>query len=191
MANIHLPALWKEQLEKMEATELAKFEYLVKNNQTSPLKPDKESTPFLLFVTGHTLDDISQKMAIPKDVIYLTYFHFNWEEKKQELAKMGNIAVINGIQKNIVNNLLIATHMAITRQLDDVLSGKLEARKCSIIPQNVHSLKLFLEMVSELNKITEGSEKTTNIIHAENVQINQNIEKVNQDMVDFLESKDG
>jgi hypothetical protein len=174
----NLPVEWKQALAGIAPADVVRrVEGLVVRGQTAPLQSDREIGPFLLYVIGDTIEEVATKTGIPVDVVYLTAIAFRWEEKRAALAKQGNVAVVTALQKQLVNNLLIATQASILRQVGEVMSGRLPPEKCSLIPRSLQGLKTLLEMVKEVNTmVSAGDTKTsTNVIHAENVQINQTV----------------
>ena len=192
----NLPSEWKSTLSSIAPREAKRIIALVENKQTAALTPDKESSPFILYVLGNSIEDVSVISGIPKDVIYLTYLQYNWELKKDELCKKGNTTIINALQRNLVNHLLAATHKSILAQVGKVMSGEIEAKDCPLIPKSIKSLKELMELVTAMNNMVASNEKPTTVVNAQNVQINQGVEEkksipTNPDMINFLENKDG
>lgn len=172
----NLPAEWKSRLSHLPTSDVSRIERLVASNQTAPLPQEKEVGPFLLFVLGDSVEEVASKTGTPKDVMYLTYLKYNWEEKRDELNKHGQVAVISALQKQAINYLLVATNLSITRQVAQVMSGALPPEKCPLIPRSLHGLKLLLELAKEVNNMSpEKAPNTTNVIHAQNVQVNQQL----------------
>lgn len=187
----NLPAEWRAQLSHLPPNELARIERLATSNQTAPLTQEKEVGPFLLFVLGDSVEDVANKTGTPKDVMYLTYLKYNWEGKRAELNKQGQVAVISALQKQAINYLLVATNVSITRQVALVMSGALPAEKCSLIPRSLHGLKLLLELAKEVNNMPcDKAGSTTNVIHAQNVQVNQQIPAAKEPVIDLEDKLD-
>ena len=187
----NLPVEWKAQLSHLPVNELTRIERLVASNQTSALVQEKEVGPFLLFVLGDSVEEVANKTGTPKDVMYLTYLKYNWEEKRAELNKQGQVAVISALQKQAINYLLVATNLSITRQVAQVMSGALPAEKCSLIPRSLHGLKLLLELAKEVNQINQPQNtNTTNVIHANNVQVNQQIPVAKESLLNLEDRLD-
>lgn len=182
-----LPAEWKDKLTQLAPADAARIERLAAANQTSWLPQEKEVGPFLLFVLGDSLDDISSKCGIPKDIVFLTYLKYNWEDKRVELSKQGNVSVISALKKRTLNYLMLATSSVIDKQVAQVLSGALPAEKCPLIPRSLHAYKLLSELHDEVNKEPVVQQpSTTNVIHAQNVQVNQQLPAAKEPEVDKL-----
>lgn len=173
-----LPIEWKAALESSASTEMVKrIEGLIVRGQTAPLPSDKETGPFLLYVLGDSVEQVAQKTGIPVDVVYLTAISYHWSEKREELARKGNVQLITALQKDLINNLLVATQASIIRQVGEVMSGRLPPEKCSLIPRSLHGLKTLMEMVTQINQLVASNEtnKPQTVIQAQNVQVNQSI----------------
>lgn len=171
-----LPTEWKSALEGLAPVEIVKrVEGLVQRGQTAPLTSDREWGPFILFVLGDSIEEVSQKMNIPVDVLYLTAITYHWKEKKTKLMEKGESQLIALLQKKLVNQLLVATQASIAKQVGEILAGRMSPDKCPLIPKNLNGLKLFMEIVSEINNLTTDntSNSSKNVINAQNVQIVQ------------------
>lgn len=187
----NLPAEWRDRLTQLAPTEVARIERLAAANQTAPLTQEKEVGPFLLFVLGDSVEEIAIKTGTPRDVMYLTYLKYNWEEKRTELQKSGQVSVISALQKQMVNYLLLATNTTISKQVAQVMSGALAPEKCPLIPRSLHGLKLLLELVKEVNQVNQPqTTNTTNVIHAQNVQVNQQLPAAKEPVIDLEDKLD-
>lgn len=133
----------------------------------SYLSPDREAAPFMLFCCGESIDEISGKLSIPKDIILLTAMHYKWVEKSQTIRQDPA-----AIQQSLVNNILVATAIAAQEELKDLLSGKKKASQCKLIPKNPAALEKLLNMVNMANGIQAPQPASGTTIHAQNVQIN-------------------
>jgi hypothetical protein len=171
----NLPVEWKETLTSLAPTESRRIIALAEKGCTAPLPPEKETSPFLLYMLGDSIDEISSITGTPKDVLYLTCLQYRWMEKKQELSKVGDKNLMTALMKKIVNHLVVASEVSIIDQLGKVMSGQLEASKCSLIPKNLAGLQALLTMMKEINDISSASQapvSNTTIIHAQNAQVN-------------------
>jgi hypothetical protein len=131
--------------------------------------------PFLLFLLGDSIEQVAETTGTPADVMYLTAIKYCWPQKRDELAKMGQANLIAQLQKHTLNKILVATSMVIDKQLKDVISGKLPAEKCSLIPRNIHGLGALMEMITAANQEPPAPQPPaqTTVVQATNVQINQ------------------
>lgn len=175
-----LPQEWKAALEGLAPVEVVRrVEGLLAKSQTGPLPNDREFGPFLLFALGDSIDEVAAKTGIPVDVVYLTAISYRWMEKREELARKGNVQLIMALQRQLVNNLLVATQASVLKQVGEVMSGKLAPEKCSLIPRSLHGLKALMEMVSDINNLVAANEaapNNTTVIHAVGqVQVNQGV----------------
>jgi hypothetical protein len=120
-------------------------------NMLAPLSPDRESAPFLLYCCGDDLELIAAKMTLPRDVITATAIQYRWPEKAKLMRKDGNAAVPNDLQKDLVNSILVATFVAMQRELSEVVSGKRLAKDCALIPSSPAALEKLMNMITTLN----------------------------------------
>jgi hypothetical protein len=156
-------------------------------NQLVPLSPDRESAPFLLYCCGDDLELIAAKMTLPRDVITATAIQYRWPEKAKLMRKDGNAAIPNDLQRDLVNSILVATFVAMQRQLSEVVAGKREIKDCALIPSSPAALEKLMNMVTTLNApvvATKGGPVADpvhtgpqTIIHAETVNMGQAPEK--------------
>lgn len=153
------------------------IESRIKKGLLGPLSPDKESGPFMLYCCGDDFESISLKTNLPIDVLYVTAAHYNWLQKSASLKDKNGEFSPSNIQKDIANSLLIATSLAMKEQLEDVLSGRKKPSSCPLIPKNIGSLNKLMEMVSAIHNPESPLGNNATVVHAQNVQINQNIEE--------------
>jgi hypothetical protein len=138
------------------------------------LSPDKESGPFLLFCCGDDFDTIATKMNLPRDVIVATAIQYRWPDKARMLNRTDSGIVPGDLQKELVNTILVATIVAMQRDLGEVIAGRKEAKDCPLIPSSPQALQKLMEMVTSLNNPTPADPmKPQTVIHATNVQVNQ------------------
>lgn len=145
-------------------------------NMLVPLSPDRESAPFLLYCCGDDLEMIAAKMTLPKDVITATAIQYRWPEKAKLMRKDGNAAVPNDLQKDLVNSILVATFVAMQRELSEVVSGKRLAKDCALIPSSPAALEKLMNMISALNAPPPAPPVPaagSTVIHAETVNMGQ------------------
>lgn len=147
---------------------------------TSPLSPDKEVGPFLLYLLGDDVETVALKTSYPKDTIQITCQQYNWQAKRDVLltSETGN-TLIKDVEKSLLDNILMATYVAAMKQVGEVMTGKLDAAKCSLIPTSMQGLQRLLEMVEKANGLVATNQKApeagTTVVHADNVQINQGV----------------
>jgi len=180
----NLPSEIRTQLACLPEVELKRLESLVARGISAPLNPEKEVGPFLLFMIGDSLEDVAIKTGTPKDVIYLTYVKYSWDEKKKRLSANGVDKVIEELNKNMVHHVLVATFKVLTEQIGKVMSGELPHEKCSYIPRSLHGVKQLIEMAEQVNNIVKDADKKpgNTIVQANNVQINQQLEAPKEDV---------
>jgi len=160
---------------------------LLIRGQTAPLSADKAQDLFILYVVCGSLEGVAKQAGIPLDVMFLTAAQYNWKQKRADVLVAGEAALMGQVQKNLVNQLLIATQSTILKQVGDVMSGKIAPEKCPLLPRSLHGLKLLLELVKEVNQVNQPqTTNTTNVIHAQNVQVNQQLPAAKKPEVDKL-----
>lgn len=149
---------------------------LINARSLSYLSPEKEAGPFLLYCCGDDLERIATKTSLPLEVIFLTAIYYRWPEKAKLLQKDITAQSIQGLQKDIAKSLLVATYIAMQKQLGDVIAGRVDPKSCGLIPKNMQALDRLMNMVNEINEgprdNNTGGTRTT--IQAQNVQINNN-----------------
>jgi len=185
----HLPVEWREELSGVPEQSLRKFKELMNKGMISPLSEDDSTPHLLLFLTGESLDAIAERTSTPKDVVYLTAIKHNWSIKKEKVDKMGGSdTVLHALRKQLLNNILIATTKASLKDVGDVMSGRLPASKMPLIPRSLHALNSLFQMIDDASKPLETPPAQNNVIHAENVQINQQIAapEVKEDKIKVL-----
>ncbi len=133
-----------------------------------PLSQESETAPFLLFLLGETLEQISEKTNYPKETLALTARKYNWISRKTAFAGEQE-TVVSQIQKNIVNTLLVASSIAIQKELAMVISGEIDATQCKFIPKNVSGLRQLIDLSNIVNRIAAPGSVP---IHGENIQVN-------------------
>ena len=134
------------------------------------LSPDREAGPFMLFCCGESLEEISVKTNVPMPILLVTAMQYNWADKSAILRQDPA-----DIQKSLTNSMLVATWMAAKEQLAGVLSGKIKASDCSLIPKNPAGVEKLMQMVNAVNGIQAAPTTPSAPISvtANNVQINQ------------------
>jgi len=144
---------------------------------TPHLSSDKETGPFMLFLLGDDLDAIANKTNLPRDIIAVTANHYRWQEKRDALALNQTNTIIRDVERNLLNNILMATFVSALKQVGDVAAGRIDAKDCPLIPNSMQGLQRLLEMVEKANGLIATNEQPpaggTTVVHAENVQINQ------------------
>jgi hypothetical protein len=179
-SGLTLPVEWKASLAALPPEEAKRIESLVALGKTAPLTLDKETGPFFLFVLGDSIEEVAVKSGTPKDVMYLTYLAYNWEGRRTELLRQGSTQMIATLQKQLVNNLLVATTKCVMKQVTDIMSGSGDPEKCPMVPRSLSGLRTLMDMVIMANKLVAPedapSKPGTTVINANNVQVNQGVE---------------
>lgn len=149
--------------------EVERLKRLAAVNSISYLSPDKESTPFMLYCMGDTFEEIALKTNLPEAVVKVTAMKYEWHEKSR-LYRMD----VDEVKKDIAKMVLAATHIAVKKELSDVLSGKLKSS--SLIPKNVASLEKLMDLVDTVHGVVQPAKPKAGgtVIQAQNVQINNN-----------------
>lgn len=166
-------ALPKEQVDRLLSLNGRKGLYA--------LAPEKEPGPFLLYCCGDDLDSISAKMNMPRDVIVATAIQYRWPDKARVLHRDKPGIVPADLQKELVNTILVATVVAMQKELGEVIAGRKDAKDCPLIPSSPSALEKLMAMVSALNApgAPQGPQVEpkpgTTIVHAQQVQINQGL----------------
>ena len=154
------------------------IESRVRKGLLGPLTVERESGPFMLYCCGDTFEDIAIKTNFPIDVLYVTAIHHNWEERSKSLKIKGKAFDPANLQKDLSHSILVATYMAAQEQLQDVLAGRKKASQCPLIPKNIHALERLMGMITALNSAEGSVPPGGTVVHAQNVQINQNSKEV-------------
>ena len=163
-------------------TKTAKLIQLVNNRSVAQLSPDKESGPFLLYCTGTDFETIATRCSYPLDVVLLTAMHYRWNEKIDKLGLRSVENAPNAIQKDLANSLLVATYVAMQKQLGDVIAGRMKPEKCALIPKNAYALEKLMALVTDINNPTSKTPGEGGIaVNAQNVQINQGVVPMNDE----------
>lgn len=182
--------------ELVPVEEKEKIESRVRKGLLGPLSPEREAGPFMLYCCGDDLETIALKTNFPKDILYVTAIHYDWDNKAASLRSDSKDFNPINIQKDLAHSLLVATYMAAKEQLQDVLAGRKSPSQCPLLPKNMHSLEKLMNMITEMNKPPEGAGShqypgSGTVVHAQNVQINQqqnNHEKA-QDIVEMTDEE--
>jgi hypothetical protein len=142
------------------------------------LSPEREAGPFLLYCCGDDFKTISIKCSLPLEIILITAMYYKWPTKAELLQKDITAQSIEDLQKDMTKSLLVATYIAMQKQLGDVIAGRTDASKCGLIPKNMQSLGRLMDMVQSLTESKDhkdsagGGTRTT--ITANNVQVINN-----------------
>jgi hypothetical protein len=164
----------------------------LRQRSVSYLSPEKEGGPFLLYCCGDDLEKVALKTNYPIEVILLTAMQYRWNTKASLLQKTLSDANLLDIQKDMAKMLLIATHTTIQKELGDVIAGRLDPNKSSLIPKTIKGLNELMTMV---NGITDKINDLNNppqqpqaaiTVQATNVQINQGVEQPKKSKLDRL-----
>lgn len=157
----------------LPAEKVSDLTNLLAKRSISYLSPDREAGPFMLFLCGDSLETISLKTNLPKDIIILTAIQYKWDEKANTLQKGMTELGTQTLQKEMAKSMLVATYIAVQKQLGDVISGRVSPAECPLIPKNIQSLEKLMTMISNITAPPEAKPGTTNV-SAQNVQIVQN-----------------
>ncbi|CAB5221094.1 hypothetical protein UFOVP244_81 [uncultured Caudovirales phage] len=134
------------------------------------LSPDIETAPFLLYLMGDSIEQISDKTKYPKEIIAVTARHYGWVEKREAFNKQGR-SVPNEIQRHLVNTILATTYMAIQQEMAMVLRGERDPSQTKFIPKSINALQTLIQMVNTVNQI-ETKNPSMPPIKGENIQVN-------------------
>lgn len=163
----------------LQPEQITKLSRMVQRGEASQLSPDKEGGPFMLYIMGDSIDTIATKTSYPIEIIQLTAIYYRWPQKAKSIHDM---SVDNGdgdpamkkVQKDLVNQILIATYMATQKELGDVIAGRKDPRRCRLLPNNIHSLEKLINMANLANSPAVQEVKANTIIQGQNVQVIQN-----------------
>lgn len=169
-----LKALVERNDLKLPSERVESLKRMLAQKAVSHLSPERESGPFLLYCLGDDINTIAAKTSFPIEVIALTAMYYKWNEKIELYNKIRDKNPAE-IQKDLVNSLLVATYVGISRELGDVIAGKKDAAECKLIPREIKDLEKLIAMVQSVNgaPAPEGGSRT--VVHAQNVQINQQV----------------
>lgn len=171
----NLPTLIKQNDLALAIDDQTRLIRLCQEKAITYLSIEKESGPFLLYAVGDSISTIAVKTNLPKDVILLTAIYYRWSEKVKFLQKDGLDPEF--LQKELANTLLVATYKSMIDDLGQVIAGKKMAKDVGLIPKNMAALNALMEMVSKINAPKElpTQPTQTTVIHAEQVQVNQQL----------------
>lgn len=176
MSNDKLPIEWRPELDGISEQDMRRFKSLVDKGQLAPLEEDAATPHMLLYFTGESLDVIAERMGTPKDVVYLTSIKYNWAAKKEHVDKHGGSdALIKGLRKRFIDHLMIATTLLGMDEVGKVMAGKLPVGKMPMMPRSLHAFDALCKLQDEVNAPAATQQTQSNVIHAENVQINNQI----------------
>jgi len=137
------------------------------------LTAEKEMGPFLLYACGDSLQAISIKTGIPLDILRLTAMNYHWVEKMGSLGIATQERGVEWVSRDLANTFLVASSIVIKRKLGELIAGKTASDTSKLIPGDIYALDKMLRLIHELYK-TADSARTTNVIHADNVQVVNN-----------------
>jgi len=164
-------------LPELSVGETDRIRRLVATGSSSYLSADKEVGPFMLFLLGDDIETVAVKTGIPKDILLLTCHQYRWLEKRAAIStKEGEM--VKGIERSLLNNILVATYKAVSEEVGAVMAGKLKPSAAQFIPQSMQALQRLMEMVEKANQLVAvgGNPPAAGggtVVHAQNVQINQ------------------
>ena len=142
-----------------------KVRKLVRSNRFTYLSPEREVAPFMLFMTGNSLEAISKLSDLPLDVIYSTAVQYQWAEKRAVLNESGENP-LTMMQKKIAEMMLVATFLNAQKELAKLISSD-DNGKSPLVVRNLSGLQALMDMITKLNGSPEPGQ-----INAQNVQIN-------------------
>jgi hypothetical protein len=168
----------------------------LRQRSISFLSPEKEGGPFLLYCCGDDLEKVALKTNYPVEVILLTAIQYRWNSKAGLLQKTLGDANLLDIQKDMAKMLLIATHTSIQKELGDVIAGRLDPDKSSLIPKTIKGLNELMTMVNgitdKINDLNNPQQPQAAItVQATNVQINQGSPEPKKSKLDRLKELEG
>lgn len=167
---------------------VASIQNMVARGSVSYLSPDKEAAPFMLYLTGESLEGVAKKTNYPVDVIYITAMRYQWADKAKNLEQ-DKLAALTDIQHDIIKSLAVATHVVLQKQLADIIAGRADPRDCPLLPKNIHGLEKLMNMVEALKpKDSESGKPSTASV---NLNINLGSGKPGDDaeVIDIPRSK--
>jgi hypothetical protein len=153
---------------------IAQLESNYRKGLVTYLSPEPEAGAFYYYMMGNTLEEISNKMKYPLDVVILTALYYQWPAK---LKTLGELAVTNepdvdkrmeATKKELVRTLLIATNLVMQRELAEVIAGRKNAKDCALLPKNIHGLEKLVNM------LTPEKPQAGTVIQGQNVQVINN-----------------
>ena len=161
---------------------------LFRERSVTYLSPEREMGPFLLYSVGDSLETVAVKTNLPKDVILCTAIQYRWQEKIRYL-KRDTLNILE-VQKDLANTLLVATYKSILSDLGEVIAGKKDASEVGLIPKNITTLEKLMAMVKAVNAPEGAPINTTNVIHAQQVQVNQQVlEPKKETQIEIIDDK--
>lgn len=135
-----------------------------------PLSDGAELGPYLFFLMGETIQEISDKTGLPKEILALSARKHNWAERREKFTGNGR-TVPQEMQRQMANSLLVATFMAVSEEVKGVMSGEIHPSQAKFIPKNLNGLQTLVQMVTAISSAEEPKKGST-VIKAENIQMN-------------------
>ncbi len=168
-----LKALVERNELKLPSERVQSLMRTLQQRAVAQLSSEKEPGPFMLYCLGNDLNDIASKTGYPVEVITLTAIYYKWNQKIELFNKVKD-KTPSDIQKDLVNSLLVATYVGISRELGEVIAGKRSAADCKLIPKEIKDLEKLVALVNTANGIVPNpAEPGKTVVNAQNVQINQ------------------
>lgn len=150
---------------------IAAISNLVARGSLGYLSPDKEAGPFMLFLSGSSLEDVAKATSFPVDVIYLTAMRYNWPEKAEAMRKDKIENGVDVIQGEIVKLITTATYVTLQKQLADIIAGRADYRDCPLLPKNIHGLEKLMNMIESMKPKSQDVQAPVSV-SGQNIQIN-------------------
>jgi hypothetical protein len=119
------------------------------------LSHERESGPFFLYFMGDSYSTVSEKTGWGLDVIGVTALRNHWYEKRKITSGLDDKESARKVMKEAASSMLAAVAHTLISQSRDVLSGKLDASECKMIPKNMKDLVLFMQMVSQIYDLAQ------------------------------------
>ena len=126
------------------------------------LADEKAAGPFFLYFLGDSYATVSEKTGWSLDIIGVTAIRNHWYEKKRASSGLDDKDAARNVMKEAASSMLAAVAHTLIAQSRDVLSGKLDASDCKIIPKNMKDLALFMQMVSQIYDLAQKPEMPPN-----------------------------
>lgn len=143
----------------MDASVKAAIRKSIAEGRAQMLSAEKEAGPFYLYLIGDSYETVAEKTGWSVDVIAITALRFHWYEKKLSCGLSSDDDGAKQVLKSAMSAVLAATAHVLTEQAKNVMSGKIDASECKIIPKSVKELQMFVQTVSQIYEMNEKNEQ--------------------------------
>jgi hypothetical protein len=142
------------------------------------LDAEKEVGLFCLYLMGDSYENISEKTGWSLDTVAITALKYRWYEKRGACSVTNESEGAQQVLKGMLSNMLAATAHEISRQTKDIMSGKIDASECKIIPKGVRELQQFVQVVSQVYQLESKKDQQGTVVNVNVAQVSNGQQQV-------------